>query len=55
MGGYIELYKINKKKIKDRLYHELINHSLPEIYRAGLINILGLFTPMTAFNAIKSV
>lgn len=43
MGGYIELYKINKKRIKDRLYHELINHSLPEIYRAGINKCFGTF------------
>ncbi|MFP3597280.1 hypothetical protein [Chryseobacterium sp. SIMBA_029] len=43
MSGYIELYKIDKKRIKDRLYHELTNHSLPYIYREGINRFLGTF------------
>ncbi|WP_343610708.1 hypothetical protein [Chryseobacterium oranimense] len=43
MGGFIELYKIDKTKIKERLYPKLSDTALPEIYNSNLNTSFGTF------------
>lgn len=51
MGGYIELYKTDHHKIKERLYQKLSDTTLPEVYIAIINKSFGTFQSFVAENS----